>query len=213
MPRSMRRTLWFKAARSCFSHSALDRLHVEHFVSGAKAVGLVKSATGGGGVQRDDANPASSCLIQRKLDEVARDALPAVRGFDVHVQQIAAMLRGGIEGMRRPVEHHQSAAANHLTGIVERKPAHVIAGLQLLCHPGLKMFRHNVEDAIVDAARVHKHAPAMVGDDGGVGSSGGAGSEHACEYRAEDAESVHSGKSTHTAMRRYQFRAALLWET
>jgi hypothetical protein len=57
--------------------------------------------------------------------------------------------------------------------------------LQLLGHPGLKMLSHHVENAIVRAARVHEHAPAMAGDDGGVGGSSGAGGEHACEYRPQ----------------------------
>ena len=45
------------------------------------------------------------------------------------------------------------------------------------------MLRHHVEYAIVGAARVHKHAPAMMSDDGGVGGGGGASSGHVCEYR------------------------------
>ena len=84
--------------------------------------------------------------------------------------------------MGSPVEDHEAAASDYLARIVEREPAHVIAGLQLLRHPGLKMLRHRIENAIVTPARVHKHAPAMVGDDGSVGGSGGAGCEHACEY-------------------------------
>ncbi len=176
-------------------HLALDRLHVEHLVGGAEAVALIESAASVGRMQCDDVDAAAAGLRQGKLDQMARNVLSAVLGLDVDIQQIAAMLRGGIERMGRPIEHHQSAAADHLARIIEREPAHVIAGLQLLRHPGLKVLRHHVEDAIVDAARVHKHAPAMVGDDGGVGGSSGAGSGHACEYRAEDAEPVHWAKA------------------
>src|ERR1700759_3084937 len=151
---------------------ALDRLHVEHLVGSAEAVALIESSAGVGRMQCDDVDAAAAGLRQGELYEMARNVLSTVLGLDVDIQQIAAMLRGGIERMGRPIEHHQAAAADHLARIVKREPAHVIAGLQLLRYPGLKVLRHHVEDAIVDAARVHKNAPPMGGDDGGVGRSG-----------------------------------------
>ncbi len=85
--------------------------------------------------------------------------------------------------MRRPIQDHQSAPANHFACFVHREPAHVVAGLQLLRHPRREMLCHHIEYAIIGAARVHKHAPAMVSDDGGVSSGGGAGSGHIWKYR------------------------------
>ena len=93
--------------------------------------------------------------------------------------------------MRCPVEDHETAAPDHLAGIIKSQPTHVAPGLQLLLHPGLETLCHHIEDAVVSAACIHKHAPAVVGDDSGVSGRGGAGSEHACEYRAELPALVH----------------------
>jgi hypothetical protein len=171
--------------------SALDRLHVEHLVGSAEAIALIERAAGVGGVQRDHADAATAGFGQGEFNEMARNVFSAMGGLDVNVEQITAMFRAGIEGMGRPVEDHEATASDHLACIIEREPSHVIAGLQLLRHPGMEVLRHHIEDAIVGPARIHKHAPAVVRDDGGVGSSGGAGCEHACEYRAESAEPVH----------------------
>ena len=84
--------------------------------------------------------------------------------------------------MRRPVEDQQTAPSDNLAGLVEGEPAQVFTGLELLADPGLEMLRHDIEDAIIRAAGIHEHAPAVVSDDGGVGGCGGASGRHALEY-------------------------------
>lgn len=134
-------------------------------------------------MQRYDTDASAASLSQRELDQSACNVLPPVCRLYVDVQQISAVNGCRIERVRGPVEKHQAAAADHLAGIVQRQPAHVLAGLELLGDPGVKMLLHHVQDPVVRAACIHKHTPAMAGNDGGISGGGGAGSGHACEYR------------------------------
>ncbi len=84
--------------------SAFHRLHEEHLVSGPKAVGDIKRATLGGGMQCDYPDPPPSRFRKGQFYEMACQLAPPVLRLDVDIQQIAALRRNRIERMRRPVK-------------------------------------------------------------------------------------------------------------
>lgn len=171
--------------------SALDWFHIKHFVRGAEAIAFVEGPTSIRGVQGDNPDAATACFGECQLDQVAGDVFSAVLRLDIDIQQITAVAGGGVQRVWRPVQNHQSAAADDIAGITECEPAEIFAGLKLLRNPWLEMLCHHIEDAVVGSSCIHEHAPAMAGDDGGIGSGRSTGFEHVCEYRAEVALPVH----------------------
>lgn len=135
-------------------------------------------------MQSDYAYAAAACFSEREIDEVAGEAAAPILRLHVDVEQIAA--RGGarIERMRRPVEEEQTGSADDGAAVFA-EPADVAAFLDHFCDPRFVRLSHNVEYLIVAAACIDKHAAAMMGDEGSVGSSRQPGSQHDEQYKTE----------------------------
>jgi tRNA(Ile)-lysidine synthase len=118
-------------------------------------------------MQRDHANLLPACLGQCLIDQLAGKFLAAMLGFNVNIQQVAALVLAWVEGVRRPVEDDQTGAGNHLA-VFGGEPAKVPSIRQPGFHPWLKVLRHHIQNPVVLATGVDKHAPPVMGDDGRV---------------------------------------------
>jgi hypothetical protein len=149
--------------------SGFDRFHIEHFIRGAKAGGFVEASAFLRGVEGNDADTATARLCEGELDEVAGEMAAAVFGLDVDVEQVAARGGTGIERMRGPVEQEEASTSDDFA-IVLGEPTEVVAIGDGLGDPRFVGLGHELEDLIVAAASVDKHAAAVVGDERRVGS-------------------------------------------
>jgi hypothetical protein len=91
------------------------------------------------------------------------------------------MLAGGVERVRRPVEHQQTGGGDG-AGVVFRDPAGIFAFDDHAVHPGLEVAAHGVEDGFLGAAHGGKHGSPVSGDECGIGRGDCACLQHAVQY-------------------------------
>lgn len=84
--------------------------------------------------------------------------------------------------MRRPVEQQQPGPGNHST-VFFGEPAKITMVVNGLGDPRFVSLSHELEDLIVAAPRIHKHAPAMVSDERSVGGGREPRLQHDEQYK------------------------------
>lgn len=159
-----------------------DGFDVEHLVGTTEAVAFVEWASGLGGVEGDDADFTAAGFGKSEFDEMAGELFAAVFRLDIDIEQVGALGGTRVERMRRPVEDHESRSGDN-TVSVAGKPADVFAVLDGFGDPRLEVADHDVEDLVVGAAGIDKHAAAVMGDEGSVGGPGRSGFQHGEKYR------------------------------
>ncbi len=154
----------------------------KHFVGRAEAGGFVEAAALFGGVQSNDTNAAATSFRESKFDEVAGQAAAAIFGLDIDVEEIAAPGRARVKRMRRPIEQEQARTGNNLA-VVFGEPAEITVIGDGLCHPRFVDLGHELEDLIVAAPGIDKHAAPMASDERSVGGSRQPGLQHDEQYK------------------------------
>ena len=145
-------------------------------------------------MQGDDADAAAEGFGESELDEVAGQMAAAIFRLDVDVQEVAAGIVSRIEGMRRPVEEEEAGSGDYFA-VVFGEPAEVAAVGDGLRDPRLVRLGHELENLIVAAAGIDKHAAAMMRDERSVGGESLPRLQHDEQYRAYD-EDVTRASST-----------------
>lgn len=136
-------------------------------------------------MQGNNADAAATGLRERKLDQIAGEMAAAIIRLDVDVEEVAASRGAWIEGVRRPVEQEQPRSRHDLA-IVFGEPAKIAAVGNGLCDPRLVGLRHELEDLIVAASGIDKHAATMTGDERSVGRRRQPGFQHDEQYKTYD---------------------------
>ena len=162
--------------------SRLYRFDIEHFVRGAKARGFVEASAFFGGVEGHNADVAPPRFGEGIFDEVAGEMAAAIIQLDVDVEEVAAGGGARVEGMRRPVEQKQARAGDDLT-VVFSEPAEIAVVGDGLCDPRFVCLNHELEDLIVSASGINKHAATMTGDERSVGGRRQPGFQHDEQYK------------------------------
>ncbi len=162
--------------------SGLSGFDKEHFVGGAETGGFVEAAALFSGVQGNDADAAAACFGESEFDEVAGEMAAAIIQLDVDVEEVAAGGGARVEGMRRPVEQKQARAGDDLT-VVFSEPAEIAVVGDGLCDPRFVCLNHELEDLIVSASGINKHAATMTGDERSVGGRRQPGFQHDEQYK------------------------------
>lgn len=156
-------------------------MEVEHFVRSLEAEGFVDRATGVGCVERDGAEAAAAGLVEAELDEAFCKALAAMVGVDVHVEDVAAVVVGGIERMGRPFEEVEASGGDgFVVGFDD--PAEVFTFGELAPYPRREVETHIAEGVAACLAHFGEHSVAMGCDEGSVVGGGGARGEHGGQY-------------------------------
>lgn len=133
-------------------------------------------------MQSDDPDPTATCFRQRQIDEIAREVAPAILSLHVDVQQVSAQRGSRVERVRRPVEQQQPGAGNHFT-VFFGKPAEIAMVGDGLGDPRFVRLSHELEDLIVAAACIHKHAAAVTSDERSVGGGRQPRLQHDEQYK------------------------------
>lgn len=142
----------------------LDGFHVEHFICLSKAIALVELSSRLGGVEGDHPDASTAGFGECILDQMAGQPLAPVFGFNIDVQKVASLRGAGIERVRRPVEEHQTGSGNDLVSIAG-EPAEIFPVSDGLGDPGLEIAIHDVEDLVIGASGIYKHAMPVISDE------------------------------------------------
>ncbi len=150
---------------------SLYRLYIEHFVCLAKSIAFIKRPAFICGMKGDNAYLSAARLSQNTFNQMAGQFAPAVLCFNVDIEQISALRRVRVKGMRRPVEQQKPCPGDDFA-VVFGEPAKVLTFIDHSRNPGLKVLRHHLKRWRIPTSSVDEHTVAMAGDCGGVGCVG-----------------------------------------
>jgi hypothetical protein len=157
---------------------------VKHFVTHGEAEFLVDGLPAFRCMQRDDANTAAPSLFQAVSGEGLCQAAPPIGRLDKYVQHVGALVAGGIEEVRRPVEHQQAGGRDVAVSIAD-DPADVFSSIEHAPHPWIKVPRHLFQNRDGSVPHISEHCLAMAGDQRGIFDGSHARFKHALSIGTE----------------------------
>ena len=122
-------------------------MEVEHLVGGSEAEGGVEGPAGVRGVEGDDAKSAAAGFVEAELEKVSCEALAAMGRVDIHVEDVAAVVVRGVEGMGRPLKQEETGGGDGLV-IGLDDPAEVFAFGEHTPEPGREVEAHGGEGVV-----------------------------------------------------------------
>jgi hypothetical protein len=162
--------------------SGFDGLDIKHLVGGAKTDRFIEAPAFFGGMQSHHADTATACFSKGKFNQFAGQMAAAILRLNVDIQQIAAQGGTRIERMWRPVEQQQAGAGNHIP-LVFGKPAKIALVGYCLGDPRFVGLSHQLENLIVAAAGIDKHAATMASNERSIGGGRQPGLQHVEQYK------------------------------